>query len=176
MMSGPPQADAATPKNDGWMNSSAVQRGDDVKIHNVMSSVSAAGSGDFHTYRSQRRAEQDRLTHMDKSDKDRVESDAFEERQAIRHAEDEARHAKNVEKRNKKKQKAKHAKIRQKWEKTLKSSDTTPSTTEGGNSSGEAEQDKDHTEEADTKEKGKGKDHTEEADRTTKRQKPSAES
>eukprot|EP01113_Clastostelium_recurvatum_P025294 TRINITY_DN3042_c0_g1_i2.p1 TRINITY_DN3042_c0_g1~~TRINITY_DN3042_c0_g1_i2.p1 ORF type:complete len:189 (-),score=46.30 TRINITY_DN3042_c0_g1_i2:20-544(-) len=174
-MSGPPQADAAMPKNDGWMNSSAVQRGDDVKIHNVMSSVSAAGSGDFHTYRSQRRAEQDRLTHMDKSDKDRVEREAFEERQAIRHAEDEARHAKNVEKRNKKKQKAKHAKIRQKWEKTLKSSDTTPPKTEGDSSSGEAGQEKDHTEEADAKEKGKGKDHGE-TDRTTKRQKPSAES
>ncbi|KAL7424975.1 hypothetical protein Q5752_000662 [Cryptotrichosporon argae] len=80
-----------------------VKTADDITLRNVSGSSSAAGSGEFHLYKSARRREAERVRRMDLENKALAEQQAFMDRRAAANAAAEAKTAKNRARRQKRK-------------------------------------------------------------------------
>lgn len=78
------------------------------RVRTGMGSIAGAGSGEFHTYRKQKRHEEERLARMERNAQAIAEREEFEERKRMREEKDEERTAKKREKRLKKKKARKH--------------------------------------------------------------------
>lgn len=78
------------------------------RVRTGMGSIAGAGSGEFHTYRKQKRHEEERLARMERNAQAIAEREEFEERKRMRDEKDEERTAKKREKRLKKKKARKH--------------------------------------------------------------------
>ena len=74
-----------------------------------MGSIAGAGSGEFNTYRRQKRHEEERMARIERRANAIAEKEEFEARKRMREEADEERTAKRREKRQKKKKAKKHA-------------------------------------------------------------------
>ena len=98
---------ALTGKRETQMPSGGV-RAVQERVRTGMGSIAGAGSGEFHTYRKQKRHEEERLARMERNAQAIAEREEFEERKRMREEKDEERTAKKREKRLKKKKARKH--------------------------------------------------------------------
>ena len=100
----PPQGRTGDAVKDLEAKLDYIQKNVPTVVHNVMGSCAGAGSGEFHTYRMQRRREMFRLERMEAEAAKEQEQTEFEERQAKRAAEADARTSKKRAKRQRKKE------------------------------------------------------------------------
>ena len=95
------------------------------------SSSAGAGSGLFHTYRHERRREEERIDKMLKDKEKRDAEEAFAQRKAAIAKELEAKRAKNVSKRQKAKNRKRFRRQQEKEAKKQKKAKVTDSSTKG---------------------------------------------